>query len=64
MKKELITLLKAVGITAIFCILIAVSVAVMLRLGVWASQRAYIYRNDHRDLLAALYCFRGDRYKA
>lgn len=44
MKKELITLLKAVGITAIFCILIAVSVAVMLRLGVWASQRAYIYR--------------------
>lgn len=44
MKKEFITLLKAVGITAIFCVLIAVSVAVMLRLGVWASQKAYIYR--------------------
>lgn len=44
MKKEFITLLKSVGITAIFCVLIAVSVAIMLRLDVWASQKAYIYR--------------------
>ncbi len=43
-KKEMITLLKAVGLCVALCVLIAAGVALLLRTPLFAGLRAYLYR--------------------